>query len=92
MRVGVAGLGRMGSAIAARLIEVGHRVTVWNRSADKTKPLVAAGAQLAVSPMDLIAQVEAVVTILTNQDAITAVYEHPTGLLAGDVKDCPAAL
>ena len=85
MRIGVAGLGRMGSAIAARLIEVGHEVTVWNRSADKVKPLVAAGAKTAASPAELATQVETVVTILTNRDAIAAVYEGPAGLLAGDV-------
>ncbi len=46
MQVGVAGLGKMGAAIAARLIEVGHQVTVWNRSAEKTQPLVEAGAKV----------------------------------------------
>lgn len=30
MRIGVAGLGKMGSAIAQRLMEVGHDLTVWN--------------------------------------------------------------
>ena len=39
MQVGVAGLGDMGAAVAARLIEVGHEVTVWNRTPDKTKAL-----------------------------------------------------
>ena len=86
MRVGVAGLGRMGSAIAARLMEVGHAVTVWNRSTDKVKPLAAAGAKAAASPAELSAQVEAIVTILTNRDAIAAVYEGHSGLLAGNVK------
>jgi len=86
MRVGVAGLGRMGSAIAARLIEVGHEVTVWNRSGDKVKALTAAGAKAAASPAELATQVEAIVTILTNRDAIAAVYEGPAGLLAGTVK------
>ena len=60
MHVGVAGLGRMGSAIAARLMEVGHQVTVWNRSADKVKPLAQAGAKVAASPAALVGQVEAV--------------------------------
>ena len=41
MKVGVAGLGRMGSAIAKRLIEVGHEVVVWNRNQSKTKALAA---------------------------------------------------
>ena len=39
MQIGIAGVGRMGAAIAAHLVEVGHQVTVWNRSADKVKPL-----------------------------------------------------
>ncbi len=84
MRIGVAGLGRMGSAIAARLIDVGHRVTVWNRTADKTRPLAEAGAKVAASPAELANPVDAIVTILTNREAIAAVYEGPSGLLAGD--------
>ena len=86
MRVGVAGLGRMGSAIAAHLIDAGHEVTVWNRTADKVKPLTAAGAKVAASPAELAGAVEAIVTILTNREAIAAVYEGPSGLLAGNVK------
>jgi 3-hydroxyisobutyrate dehydrogenase len=85
MRIGVAGLGRMGSAIAARLIDVGHQVTVWNRSADKVKPLVAAGAKQAATPAALAGPVDAVITILTDREAIAAVYEGPTGLLAAEV-------
>ena len=53
MHIGVAGLGRMGAAIAARLIEVGHQVTVWNRSPGKAKSLVASGARTATSPAAL---------------------------------------
>jgi 3-hydroxyisobutyrate dehydrogenase len=86
MRIGVAGVGRMGGAIAARLIEVGHEVTVWNRTSDKVKPLADAGAKVAATPAELAAQVEAAVTILTNRDAITAVYEGPQGLLAADAR------
>src|SRR5690242_10029511 len=66
MRIGVAGLGRMGAAMAARLIEVGHDVTVWNRSAAKLKPLVDAGAKSAASPAELTGAVEAVITCLTD--------------------------
>lgn len=86
MRVGVAGLGKMGAAIAARLMECGHDVIVWNRSADKAKPLAAAGAAVASSPADLAAKAEAIVTILTDAAAIDAVYHGPSGLLSGDVK------
>jgi 3-hydroxyisobutyrate dehydrogenase len=86
MRIGVAGVGRMGAAIAARLIEVGHDVTVWNRTPDKVGPLAEAGAKLASTPAELATRVEAVVTILTNPEAQAAVYEGPQGLLATDAK------
>ena len=86
MKIGVAGLGAMGGNIAARLIEVGHDVTVWNRSPEKTKPLAAAGAKVATSAADLAAKCEAVITILTDGAAIDAVYNGPSGLLSGDVK------
>src|SRR6185369_294988 len=86
MHIGLAGLGAMGSAMAARLLEVGHQVTVWNRTADKTKPLADAGAKVAKTPADLAGGVEAIITILTDGAAIDAVYNGPNGLLSGDVK------
>ena len=85
MKVGVAGLGRMGAAIAKRLIEVGHEVTVWNRSADKVEPLVKAGAARAASPSELALRVDVVITILTDAKAIADVYEGASGLLADSV-------
>jgi 3-hydroxyisobutyrate dehydrogenase len=85
MQVGIAGIGKMGAAIAQRLIEVGHTVTVWNRSADKLKPLAAAGAALAATPAELADKSEVVITILTDAAAIDAVYGGASGLLAGDV-------
>jgi 3-hydroxyisobutyrate dehydrogenase len=86
MQVGVAGLGKMGAAIAARLLEVGHQVVVWNRSADKAKPLVEAGAAQAATPAELAKKSEIVVTILTDAAAIDAVWHGASGLLSGDVK------
>jgi 3-hydroxyisobutyrate dehydrogenase len=86
MQIGVAGLGVMGSAIAARLLEVGHQVTVWNRTAAKTRPLAEAGAKVAESPGALAAASEAIITILTDGAAIDGVYNGSSGLLSGDVK------
>jgi 3-hydroxyisobutyrate dehydrogenase len=76
----------MGSALAARLMEVGHDVSVWNRSPDKAKPLAAAGAKVVDTPAALVATCEAVLTILTDGAAIEQVYNGPNGLLSGDVK------
>ena len=86
MQIGIAGVGRMGAAIAARLMEAGHQVTVWNRSADKTKPLAAAGAKVAATPAALTRGAEAIVSILTDAAALDMVYGGPSGLLAGDAK------
>lgn len=85
MKIGIAGTGRMGSAIATRLMGLGHEITVWNRTPEKVKPLAAAGARVAESPAALASGVETVITILTNAEAIDATYAGPQGLLAGDV-------
>jgi 3-hydroxyisobutyrate dehydrogenase len=86
MHIGLAGVGKMGNGIAARLIEVGHQVTVWNRTAGKLKPAVDAGAKMAKTPAELAGAVEVVISILTDAAAIDAVYGGPQGLLATDVK------
>ena len=86
MRIGVAGLGAMGSAIAARLVEVGHDVSVWNRTSARAKPLTESGAKSVATPAALAAACETVITILTDGAAIDAVYNGQDGLLSGDVK------
>jgi len=86
MHIGIAGIGKMGAAMAQRLMEAGHQVTVWNRSAGKTKAVVDAGATLAASPAELATKADAVITMLTDAAAIDAVYNGPSGLLSGDVK------
>src|SRR5437762_2245617 len=87
MQIGIAGLGRMGAAVAARLMEVGHTVTVWNRTPDKAKPLTDAGAKQVATPEDLAEHSEVMITMLTDADAIDHVYNGEHGLLAGDAHD-----
>ena len=86
MKIGIAGTGRMGAAMAQRLLSVGHEVTVWNRSQEKTKPLAEAGAKVAATPRDLATRSELVISILTDAAAIAATYKGDAGLLAGDVR------
>lgn len=85
MRVGIAGTGRMGSAMATRLMSLGHELIVWNRTAEKTEPLAAAGARVASTPAELASSSELVITVLTNAAAIEATYHGNAGLLAGNV-------
>ncbi|MCW1915079.1 NAD(P)-binding domain-containing protein [Luteolibacter sp. GHJ8] len=51
----VLGLGKMGVTLVRLMLEKGHRVTVWNRSAAKAADLVAAGATLAATPAEAVA-------------------------------------
>jgi 3-hydroxyisobutyrate dehydrogenase len=85
MKIGIAGTGRMGAAIAQRLMNLGHEITVWNRSADKTRPLAAAGAKVAATPFQLASFSETVITILTDAAAIDTAYHARDGLLSGSV-------
>ena len=85
MKIGLAGTGRMGAAIAQRLLGLGHEVTVWNRTAEKTRPLAAAGAKVAATPARLAAESEIIITILTDADAIAAAYHGRDGLLSANV-------
>ena len=83
MKIGVCGTGRMGSAIAQRLMSVGHEVGVWNRNSAKTKPLIDAGAKLFDSPAELVEGCEVVVVMLLNDAATEAIYRGPNGVLQG---------
>lgn len=86
MRIGIAGTGRMGAAMAQRLMSLGHELVVWNRSQEKTRPLTDAGATLAVTPRELALASELIITILTDAAAIDATYGGADGLLAGEVR------
>jgi len=83
MKIGVAGIGKMGAAIAARLIEVGHDVAVWNRTPEKAKAV--AGASATATPAELAQRSEAIITMLTDDAALDAVYNGPSGLLSAEV-------
>ena len=87
MRTGVCGTGRMGSAIAQRLMSVGHEVGVWNRDQTKAKPLTEGGAKLSSTPAALIDSCEAVVVMLLNDAASEAVYRGPNGILQAKLAD-----
>jgi 3-hydroxyisobutyrate dehydrogenase len=86
MHIGIAGTGKMGSAIAKRLMTLGHQVSVWNRSAERAKPLVDVGAISARTPSELAQKIDLVITMLTDENALDAVYGGADGLLSGDVK------
>jgi 3-hydroxyisobutyrate dehydrogenase len=81
--VGVIGLGAMGTPIALRMLESGHSVAVWNRTAARADPLKAAGAEVAASPAEVAAAADLVITMVTDAAALRAVTEGADGALAG---------
>ena len=85
MKIGIAGIGKMGNAIGSRLLGLGYSVSVWNRTPNKTTGLVNAGAHLAATPKLLAESVDVVLTLLTNEAALDEVYSGPHGLLSGAV-------
>lgn len=74
MNVGWIGLGNMGSVMAQRLLDAGHRVTVFNRSPDKAERLVERGARRATTPAEA-AQNEVLVTMLSDDAAVQGVLD-----------------
>ena len=72
-RVAVLGTGTMGAAMARSLLRAGFTVAVWNRSREKTRPLVEAGARLASDPADAARDADVVLTMLFDEAAVLAV-------------------
>ena len=80
MKVGFIGLGRMGQVMARRLLDGGHEVGVYNRTADKTKPLTDAGAKAMTSIKAAANFGEAVFTMLADDAAVLDVTGQAGGL------------
>ncbi|MBF8191782.1 NAD(P)-dependent oxidoreductase [Nonomuraea sp. K274] len=67
--ISVLGLGLMGAALADSLLAAGHRVTVWNRTADKAAPLVAKGATRGVTPAEAVEAASLVIVCVLDYPA-----------------------
>jgi len=77
------GLGTMGGGMASNLLKAGYKLTVWNRSAEKCKPFARKGARLAESPADAIRDVDLVIYMLSNDQAVEEVVFGANGILSG---------
>jgi 3-hydroxyisobutyrate dehydrogenase len=82
-RVGFIGLGIMGGPMAANLLKAGFEVTVWNRTASRTEPLVAQGATAAGSPSEVAAGSEVFVSCVTNSADVEEVALGAKGVIEG---------
>src|SRR3979411_865661 len=86
MKIGIVGTGRMGTAIARRLLELGHEVQVWNRTADNAQEAREAGAKWTPTLGELVNDSEVVISFLFDNAAVERVYLGSNGLLSGSVE------
>jgi 3-hydroxyisobutyrate dehydrogenase len=92
MKVGICGTGTMGTAIATRLMDQGHDISVWNRTAERAAPLVEKGAAQADTPAALVGACEAVIVMVYDDDAVEAVYSGQDGILSAELGGKPIIL
>ncbi|MBW8724087.1 MAG: NAD(P)-dependent oxidoreductase [Inquilinus limosus] len=85
-RIGVVGLGSMGAAMAARLLDQGWPVAVWNRSPAAEEPLLAKGAVRAATPAEA-ASGGIVLSMVADDAALKSVTTGDAGILSGLPQD-----
>jgi 3-hydroxyisobutyrate dehydrogenase len=76
MNVTILGVGAMGSAMAYRLADTGHQVTIWNRNPNRLKSFDATGVSVAEDVARAVSDASVVITMVTNGDAVYAVAEQ----------------
>jgi 3-hydroxyisobutyrate dehydrogenase-like beta-hydroxyacid dehydrogenase len=75
------GLGRMGSGMAARLLQAGFQVTAYNRTRARAEALVAAGGLAADTPRDAVKDADLVVSMLADDEALLALALGEAGFV-----------
>lgn len=80
MKMAVLGMGRMGRALAARLLDSGHEVTVWNRTPGRAPELLERGASEAATVADAAGAAALVATMLADDAAVREVSGGPDGI------------
>ncbi len=91
-RVAFLGLGRMGAAMASRLLAMGYALTVYNRTRERAKPLVDAGAVLASTPREACASADAVIAMTADDVSSKAMWLGDDGALAAELAPRTLAL
>src|SRR6202049_4059262 len=83
MKIGVVGIGKMGTPIAGRLLAAGHEVSICNRSRSASVDSLAdRGAVVRASPADLAANAEVILTALPTEDSVRDVYAQMSDVAA----------
>jgi 3-hydroxyisobutyrate dehydrogenase len=85
--VALLGTGIIGSGMSNQLLDAGHRLTVWNRSADKARPLQDKGATVASTAIEAVDGADFVLTVLADGHAVRNVMLAEGSALEGMGRD-----
>lgn len=85
LRVAFVGLGNMGQGMASRLLDTGHRLNLYNRTAARAQALIRRGAQLFDSPKAACQGVDAVISMVADDAASRAIWLERDGILAAEL-------
>jgi len=83
MRLGWVGLGNMGIPMATNLIKAGFELTVYNRTKEKANELLELGASYKETPKEVTENVDVVITMVADDQAVREVFTREDGVLAG---------
>lgn len=81
MKIGFVGLGHMGSGMASSLLRAGHDLVVFDRTPAKAEALVSRGARIAETARDAAHEVDVLVSMLSDDDAVEAVVLGDRGAI-----------
>ncbi|MDH5463492.1 MAG: NAD(P)-dependent oxidoreductase [Nitrosopumilus sp.] len=83
-KIGIIGLGILGSAVASHLVDSGFNVTAYNRTKEKTLQLKEKGVKIASSPKEVAEDSELVIIIVRDADAVKKVSFESNGIVYGN--------
>jgi 3-hydroxyisobutyrate dehydrogenase len=86
MKIGLVGLGRMGTAMSHRLRQQGFEVMAWDQKPAANQALADAGLPIAANPRAVAAGSEIVISIITEDHGVRRIFTASNGFLGGDVK------
>ncbi len=82
-KIAYLGIGIMGRGMVGNLLKAGYPVTVWNRTAARTAPLVTQGARQAATPAEAVREADVVMYCLSDDKAVEDLVWSQDGVLSG---------
>ena len=82
-RIGIIGIGMLGNAVALHLLDLGYKITAFNRTREKTKQVEEKGGIIVNSPKEVAMNSDLVITIVKDSEAVKEVSFGKDGIVFG---------